>query len=329
MTLPAVKLSLKLLRTAAGALSPAGRRAQLLVLTYHRIMTEPDPLMPGEADVAAFRTQLEVLRTVYEVLALGEATARLRAGTLPARAACITFDDGYGSNARLGLPVLLEYGLPATFFVATGFLGDGRMFNDTIIETTRRLDAHVDLSPIGLGERVLDTAAARRGLMMEVINLVRHMDPQRRAEWTDAYAAQSPEPLPDDLMMTRAEVAGLTAAGMEVGAHTVHHPILTSVEPAAAQREIAESIRELEQITGAPVRSFAYPNGRPVDDYGPEHVRMVADCGIEQAVSTAWGAARRDSDPLQLPRVSSWDRDPLRFAARLARAYVQPAARRA
>lgn len=291
-------------------------------------MAEPDPLLPGEADVKTFKGQLDLLRDVFTVMTLREAAARLRTRTLPPRAVCITFDDGYGSNARLGLPLLLEYGVPATFFVATGFLEDGRMFNDTIIETTRHLPSPVDLSALGLGVRVLDTALARRDLIRDIINHVRHMEPARREDWTNGFGERSPEPLPDDLMMTRAEVAGLVSAGMEVGAHTVNHPILSSISADEARGEIAASITELGQITGAAIRSFAYPNGRPGADYGPEHVRMLAECGIEQAVSTAWGAARHDSDPLQLPRVSAWDRDPLRFGMRLSRAYLQGAAQR-
>jgi peptidoglycan/xylan/chitin deacetylase (PgdA/CDA1 family) len=72
-------------------------------------------------------------------------------GALPERAAAITFDDGYADNFTRALPLLREQGLPATFFVATGFLDGGRMWNDTISEAIRRCNEDVvDLSAIGL-----------------------------------------------------------------------------------------------------------------------------------------------------------------------------------
>ena len=146
-----------LTRAAATALSGAGMK--LLILTYHRIMARHDPMLPGEPDVEAFRMQLSVLREGWAVLPLADAVARLRSGDLPPRAACITFDDGYASNAQLGMPVLQEAGLPATFFVATGFLDGGRMFNDTVIEVVRHLPERPDLTEFGWGEPVLDCTA--------------------------------------------------------------------------------------------------------------------------------------------------------------------------
>lgn len=307
-----------LTRAAATLASGAGKK--LLILTYHRIMARHDPLLPGEADVDAFRVQLGVLCEGWTVLPLAEAAARLRSGDLPPRAACITFDDGYASNSQLGLPVLQEAGLPATFFVATGFLDGGRMFNDTVIEVVRRLPDRPDLTEFGWGKPVLDSFDERHQLIVRILRELRTYPPDTRNERVERFAATAQSALPDDLMMTRSEVAGLAAAGMEVGAHTVNHPILSNVSPAEARAEIETSIAELEAITGARIRSFAYPNGKPGRDYGAEHVRIVADCGLEYAVSTAHGTAGAGSDPLQLPRISVWGRTPGKFALRLLRA---------
>ena len=64
---------------------------------------------------------LEWARSWFNVLPLPEAVARLRAGTLPARAAAITFDDGYADNCEVALPILRSVRHAATFFIATGF----------------------------------------------------------------------------------------------------------------------------------------------------------------------------------------------------------------
>jgi hypothetical protein len=80
---------------------------------------------------------------------------------------------------------------------------------------------------------------------------------------------------------------------------------------------MADGKAQLEAIIGGPVRLFAYPNGKPAEDFGPEHVALAKKLGFRAAVTTAWGAARRSSDPFQLPRFTPWDRQPTRFAVRL------------
>src|SRR6185295_2112486 len=111
-----------------------------------------DPVASGTVDAAAFDWQMECLSRCFRVLPLSEAVERLRQGTLPGRAACVTFDDGYADNAEVALPILRRHGLCATFFVATGFLDGGIMFNDRVIEAVRGAPgAQLDLTPLGLG----------------------------------------------------------------------------------------------------------------------------------------------------------------------------------
>jgi peptidoglycan/xylan/chitin deacetylase (PgdA/CDA1 family) len=112
-------------------------------------------------------------------------------------------------------------------------------------------------------------------------------------------------------------VRSLDANGMEIGAHTVTHPILARLDAARASDEIRQSKLRLEAITGKPVKLFAYPNGKPGRDYGREHVGMVKELGFEAAVSTAWGVANAQSDAFQLPRFTPWDKSPGKFVLRL------------
>src|SRR5689334_21931860 len=120
-----------LLRLAAGVASGKDRKAALVVLTYHRVLEAPDPMLPDEPDAAQFAAWLDALAQTFSVLSLVEALALRKEGRLPPRTLCITFDDGYANNAEIALPILLSRGLKATFFVATGFVGNGRMWNDS------------------------------------------------------------------------------------------------------------------------------------------------------------------------------------------------------
>lgn len=118
-------------------LSPSGARARLSVLIFHRVLPQPDPLFPDEIDAARFDAILGWLRSWFNVLPLDEAAQRLKDGSLPARAAALSFDDGYADNHDIALPLLQKHGLPCSFFIATGFLDGGRMWNDTLIESIR------------------------------------------------------------------------------------------------------------------------------------------------------------------------------------------------
>lgn len=313
-------------RMALRLLSPGGRRG-LSVLIYHRVLRQADPLFPGEVTQDDFAVQLDLMRSCFNVLPLLEAVRRLRAGTLPPRAACISFDDGYADNAEVALPLLQHYGLPATFFVATGFLNGGRMWNDTVIELARRAPGGVlDGSALGLGAHPVQTPAQRRQAIGALIGQLKYVAMDERLALVNRLAAGVACALPDDLMMSDDQVRQLHRAGMGIGAHTAHHPILASLPAAAARAEIAGGRAALESIIGAPVPLFAYPNGKPGTDYGPEHVHMVREMGFEGAVSTAWGGSA-DGDPFQIPRFTPWDRTAGRFLLRLARNLLGRAAR--
>jgi len=318
MSLPGVGLSF--MRTMAGMLSPAGGQAKLSILIYHRVLPVSDPMLPGDPDAATFRWHMQTTSRLFNILPLGEAASRLASGTLPARAACITFDDGYADNARVALPILRELGIPATFFVAVDYLDGGMMFNDRVLETLRRLpEGEVELAGVGLGGRELSGVVQRAAVAMEIIRAVKHLDASEREDRVQALVDLCPESLPADLMMSTDELRTLAGAGMEIGGHTRTHPILTRIPDAQAMGEIGGGREVLESILGQPVRLFAYPNGKPGQDYDARHVAMVRECGFNTAVSTAWGVSDRHRDPFQLARFTPWDKTSGRFAARLVR----------
>lgn len=290
----------------------------LSILIYHRVVPEPDPLFPEQVCAREFDSQLAVLARWFTVLPLREAVARLRGGTLPVRSACVTFDDGYADNVAVALPILRRQGMPATFFLATSFINGGRMWNDSVIETLRRARGDIlDARCIGLDELSISTVELRRRAIERVLAAVKYLPPGERQRLVEELGAGTSHELPSDLMMTQEQVLQLHASGMEIGAHTVTHPILARLDPEHAGDEIRDSKSRLEAITGAPITLFAYPNGKPGLDYRREHVSMVRELGFEAAVSTAWGVAHTASDPLQLPRFTPWDRTPGRFLLRL------------
>jgi peptidoglycan/xylan/chitin deacetylase (PgdA/CDA1 family) len=314
---------------ALEALGSAGRVAMhglsalagpcLSILIFHRVLPDQDPIFPAEVDASRFDRLMAVVARSFQVLPLQEAVRRLQHRTLPTRALCITFDDGYADNHDVALPILQRYGLPACFFIATGFLDGGRMFNDTVIEAVR-LSTHpqIDLDEFGLGRLALQTPVQRAAAVGKLLPIIKYMSPEQRPQALDRLQRLlGPKVLPDTLMMTRRQVQSIAAAGMEIGAHTVRHPILSTVDDAIAESEMVESRDELQGLIDRDVSLFAYPNGQPDRDYGQRHAAMAKRLGFAAAVSTAAGVSRSGDDLFQLPRFTPWDRSPWSWTARL------------
>ena len=303
------------------AISAADRVSapRISVLMFHRVLSEPDPVFPGETCAVRFNRLAGALACAFNVLSLGQAHTLWQRQQLPRRALVMTFDDGYADNATVALPILQRHGLSATFFVATGFLDGGRMWNDTVIECIRRCtQPDIDLSSFGLGRFELGSPAARRQAIDAVLPGIKYLDLAGRDQAIPRlHALCGHPPLPDNLMMSSDQVLQLHRAGMEIGGHTVMHPILTELSDTDAAREMAAGRTRLQQLTGAPVDVFAYPNGKPGRDYAARDVVLARNAGFRCAVSTAAGVVSADSDPLQWPRFTPWDRSTPAWMARL------------
>jgi len=306
-------------RSLFGALSPGGARARLTILIFHRVNAVRDEIFPNEMYAAAFRERMRWVRRWFDVLPLEDAVAGLSRGTLPARALSITFDDGYADNATVALPILRELDLHATFFVATGFLDGGTMFNDDVIEAVRQArGSALDLSDLELGSYPLATPEQRKAAIGHVLAQLKYLPQQERQARVDAIVELAGAPRRRDLMMTSEQVRELAQAGMGIGGHTITHPILAKLDVGAATREIGGGREFLEGLLRQPVRLFAYPNGRPDTDYGRAHARIVKELGFSAAVSTSSGAARAGDSPYELPRFTPWGGTRLRWGLRLA-----------
>lgn len=293
----------------------------LTTLIFHRVLPASDPLRPGEPDPARFDQLMRFVAGNFDVLPLPEAVARLQNGTLTRRACCITFDDGYADNLTIALPILEKYRLPATVFVATGYLDGGRMFNDAVIDAIALAqNATLDLRTLELGVFPLGTREEKRAAIDAILNRIKFSPPELRDQQVAGILeAAACGPLPTDIMLTSRQVKELAGRGLEIGGHTVAHTILTTLDDERALDEITTGKRQLEAIIGKPVTSFAYPNGKPGRDYTKHHVPLVKVAGFERAVSTAPGVGVCGADTFQLPRFTPWGSSVFKNAAQLVR----------
>ena len=318
--------------------SDSGDRA--LILMYHRVAdVAPDPwglcVTPGH-----FAEHLAVLRSCSRPARLQELSDALATGTLPDQMVVITFDDGYADNLHSAKPLLDRYEVPATVFVASGYVGESREFWWDELERSvlhsRELPATLDLT-IGKVPYHRDLAAsnynstcgrspwvdwrawdtppdARASLYRALWDLLQPLPEDERLEaqqqlrnWAGTESAARPTHRP----LSRDEVVSLASGDLiEIGAHTVTHPLLTALVPDAQVQEIQKSRDDLEAIVGHAVTQFSYPYGGYADDT----LSIVQRTGFTCACSTKAGMVQRTADRFQLPRVQVHDWDGEQFA---------------
>lgn len=300
----------------------AGRRPggpRLAILSYHRVLPQLDPLRTDAVSSAAFAAQLDWLQRYLQPLDLAQGVDSLLNGRLQRDSFAVSFDDGYRDNFDHAAPLLAARGIPATFFVSTGYLNGGVMWNDKLTEMARQLPARpVSFSEIGIQDQPLHSLEDRRRLRLQLIRAVKYQPADAREALVDQWVRRFAIQLPAELMMDPSHLGRLAPLGVTLGAHTHSHPILKGLDADSAEREISAPSAILQANSGGAIRLFAYPNGRRDDDYAEREIELVRGAGFSAAVTTEYGAARRDSQRFELPRVSVWSQPLPSFARRMA-----------
>lgn len=300
-----------------------GPQAALPILMYHRVVERPDPLQEDIHLAKVMDTQFDTLRRFFKVLPLDEAAEMLASGRLPPRAVSITFDDGYRDNHDIALPLLKKHGLSATFYVASGFLNGGMIFNDVLIETIRRAPTgRFDLGIEGIEPVELSDLASRVAAVGRLMGGMKYLPPGRREALSQALLDKLGADAPRSLMMTDDHVRAMHLAGMGIGGHTSSHVILSKMTPEAALADILADREAISTLINQPPSSFAYPNGKPGVDYQTEHARMVESVGYRNAVSTHSAVGTRQAKPFELPRFVLNETTPLGVILRILRMTV-------
>jgi peptidoglycan/xylan/chitin deacetylase (PgdA/CDA1 family) len=289
------------------------------ILTYHRVNDYRDPFF-GALPTTVFERQVRHLARHYTVLPVEELVDRMRAGSVPRNAAAITFDDGYRDTLTHAAPILAGYGLPATVFLATGFIGT------TEVPWYDRLATALKLSP---RSRVI--APSGEELALESVEdrlraLVRtrtHLKTLPEEQFRRAFPllldslGSAEQQSAKNAMLSWDDVHALRGLGFRIGAHTVTHPILSRVTAERARAEVLGSRETIQDACGAAPRAFAYPNGQPAD-YTSAVVNLVREAGFSCAVTTRFGLNTEQTSPWELRRGQPWEEHLPTFALKLA-----------
>jgi peptidoglycan/xylan/chitin deacetylase (PgdA/CDA1 family) len=300
---------------ARPGISVAARRLPrwrgVLTLNYHRVgdaSGQPWDRTLWSATAEAFDAQLAVLARDADVIAPDEVRAAMRSGRR-GRRVLITFDDGYRDNWEIAFPLLRRHGLPATFFLATGFLDDPHVaWWDELAWMVRRSAAPELAAGAQLAAPLSLRADDHDATIAALCDLYKALPSERAEALLDHVADASgagrcPPAAAAELWMTWDMARELHAGGMRIGGHTVSHPLLSRVSPERQQEEIAGCARRLADELGEPMRWFAYPVGSR-DAFTAETEGILAAEGVELAFSFYGGWGRFDRwQALDVPRV--------------------------
>jgi peptidoglycan/xylan/chitin deacetylase (PgdA/CDA1 family) len=301
-------------------------RPRPMILMYHRVAAVHHDPWALAVTVDHFEEQIAHLKKHRRPMSMTELVSRLRADALPAEAVAITFDDGYRDNLIHAKPVLMKHGVPATFFIATGYTdGPSPFWWDELASMILASSGPAKHVETCAGEHITLTwgepesaditgrwrvddgpqTARQRSYLAMWRSLQRAGEPERDRVMRSLRAAFSIRSDPLAMPMSSGELHELLSGDiMAIGAHSVGHPVLTTLSRSENRREIEESAATCRAMSGKPVEGFAYPYG----DVDRDTRENVTRAGFAWACSTRGAFLDgQPSDVFALPRIAVQD----------------------
>lgn len=305
------------LSRAVGALRSAVVK-DLRVLAYHRVLPQLDEQTFAfdvelvSALQSEFAWQMAHLARHFRPVSCQQVADALHHGkALPRRAVMVTFDDGFRDNYEVAFPVLKRLGMPAVFFLSTGYIGGQQLFwFDRVVHLLLRSAApSLQLEALGMTLKLTGDAMARRAVAIELLNRLKLASETERLLVLRQLELAANVLINEDesalsLPMTWAQVREMAQAGMEFGSHTVSHPILSAMSDAKQLgMELEASKDDIERATGQSVIALAYPVGG-ANAVNPQVLAATAHAGYSIAFTYQSGVNRLASTaPLLLKRL--------------------------
>ncbi len=280
-------------------------KSQVAILMYHRVSPKIDPWSLRPLSPQSFETQMRYFSLNYEIISLKLLIEYIVQGEpFPKKAVVITFDDGYKDNYRYAYPILRKYNIPATIFLTTGHIGTGNLF---WWDKVSYIVQHTSLDELNLGEYgsfSLRSKKEKYRTKSKLIEGLKKLSKEEKDLFINNLLIITGEAIPDDLggelILSWDEIKEMSCDGISFGAHTVNHPILTTLPFDQAKMEIIQSKMDIEKNIGHRVNAFSYPHG----DFSPDIAELVRTSGFESAVSISPSCLISPNDSLyELSRI--------------------------
>lgn len=292
---------------SAGVFAPfrLANRGKALILMYHRFRDTADGI---STTALGFAEQLDYLTEHYKIVPLSELAGYLTSGKpIPPGLAVITIDDGYRDCYDVAFPILRERKIPATAFVVTDFIDQATwLWTDKVRYLTAKasgslLEATIEdhALRITLDGRHSRLKGAER-VNTELKLIADEAKDDAICEIAESLGVPLPKTPPNEFLpLTWEQIREMDSCGIEIGSHTVTHPILTRTSSDRLYYELSESRLRLESVLDHPVELLGYPNG----DHDPTVQKAAALAGYKCAVTADYGLNNGHSNPLALKRI--------------------------
>ena len=254
----------------------------LVILLYHRICNVPDDPFQLAVSPEHFSDHLRYLKENWHVVRLEDAFQQRKEP-----AVAITFDDGYTDNLVYALPILEACGVPATFFITTGYLDtdEGYWWDELSL-----YDKAADMEYHGF----------LKAMQPEVRN--RHLAEIRRRHNSSVTCPEM------NRSMTSLQLQQLAASALvDIGSHGVSHTPFSILSAKAQLNEFKDSRDHLLQLLERDISAFSYPFGG-AEDIADSSSQLCRSAGYSYAVVNVPGQAHRWTNRYRLPRniVRDW-----------------------
>jgi len=287
-------------------------RRRVIILMYHRVIeTSSDPWNLNVSP-KHFSEHLEHLRPHYPVLSLNQLLSALKCSQLPRRGVIITFDDGYADNLWNAKPLLEEYEVPATVFVASGSIDNSGFWWDDLERALLKPKKLPKCLQLIVQDRSYEwpttNSDQRQHAYIDIHQILKPLRVSDRYQViTELFALADVDKMgpPDYRPLTTTELIQLSQSDfIDIGAHTMTHASLSIMSQADQFAEIDGCRQKLKAILGSQVNTFSYPYG----NFTSETVDIVKSAGFEMALTSEINVVETGANRFQLGRfeVGDW-----------------------
>jgi len=242
-------------------------RSRPVILMYHRIVS--DPALPGITP-SIFKAQLEHLIKHFNILPVDQLVQDIKNNAVKPYSVAITFDDGHSDFYTDAWPLLKQMSVPATLYVTTGFLDHKLWLWPDLLRylVLKTPVSHTDIAPLGAVS--LSTENERLSVWNRLGDYCLTIPAEQRLSYLQTLASQlqvdvDSQPRPPFSPVSWEQLRCMHAEGLNVGSHTVTHPVLSAQPEEQLIIEMRDSKQRIKDELDITPTGICYPNGMAVD----------------------------------------------------------------
>ncbi|WP_240618887.1 polysaccharide deacetylase family protein [Alteromonas gracilis] len=258
----------------------------LYSVNFHRIgnskETEFDPCVYS-CTTEELDAHIKFFKTHFDIISLKTLSEMLLDNTKPSsKLMCLTFDDGYIDNFSNALPVLRANDVTATFFIATGLVGSGHVPWWDKVAYLIKYHQPKSLRLAAWRDDVIFENCQERFIrnVLHAIKSCKLPAQKQINQLEQALLHQNGYPAAE--FMDWHHLKTLLESGMELGAHSHNHDILTKLSENELLYELSHSKSLLESSLGCDITAFSYPVGSK-STYDQRVIEGLKDTGYKLA----------------------------------------------